>query len=241
MKRTVIITGGSRGIGAACVKKFAQAGYEVAFVYEKNEEAAEAVAKETGALALMCDVADFKAMADAVRGAGTYFGIKSFDALVCAAGITGDGLITDISDEDIRRVIDVNLMGTINAVRAVIPGMIGEKRGSVVTVSSVWGQTGASMESVYAASKGAVIAFTKSLAKELGPSGIRVNCVSPGVIDTDMNKGHSKETMRELAEETPLCRIGRPEEAADTAYYLASEAASFVTGQIISVNGGFYI
>ena len=137
--------------------------------------------------------------------------------------------------------MDVNFHGTVNAVRAVIPEMIRAEAGSVITVSSVWGQTGAAAESIYAASKGAVIALTKSLAKELGPSGIRVNCVSPGVIDTDMNRGHSEETMRRLADETPLCRIGKPEEVAEAVYYLSTEAAAFVTGQVIPVNGGFYI
>ncbi len=241
MKKTALITGGSRGIGAACVEKFAGEGFDVAFLYEKNDDAAAMISGKTGALPLKCDVSDYDALTKAAKGARTYFGATAFDVLVCAAGITGDGLITDVSEEDIRRVMDVNFHGTVNAVRAVIPEMIRAEAGSVITVSSVWGQTGAAAESIYAASKGAVIALTKSLAKELGPTGIRVNCVSPGVIDTDMNGGHSEETMRRLADETPLCRIGKPEEVAEAVYYLSTEAAAFVTGQVIPVNGGFYI
>lgn len=241
MKKTVLITGGSRGIGAACVRRFAREGFDTAFVYEKNDAAAKAVAEETGALMLRCDVSDAKAMSKAAGDARTYFGAGAFDVLICAAGITGDGLITDVTDEEIRRVLDVNLMGTVYAVRAAVPEMIREKKGSVITVSSVWGQTGAAAESVYAASKGAIIAFTKSLAKELGPSNIRANCISPGVIDTDMNRYHSEETMEALREMTPLCRTGTAEEVAEAAFYLASESAGFITGQIMAVNGGFYI
>lgn len=241
MKKTVFITGGSRGIGAACVRKFAGEGWQTAFIYEKNDEAAKAVAAETCALAIRCDVSDPEAVAKAVRDAGIFFGKRAFDALVCAAGIVHEGLFTDAGFDDYRRITDVNLGGTVNAAKAVSPNMIEAGSGSIVTVSSMWGETGASCEALYSASKGAVIALTKSLAKELGPSGVRVNCVSPGVIDTDMNKGYSEETMKELAEETPLGRIGRPEEVAEAIYFLAGDKASFITGQVLSVNGGFLI
>ena len=154
-------------------------------------------------------------VAAAAKDAAVYFGVRAFDVLVCAAGISSDGLVSDFSRDEMKRTMEVNLGGVINAVRAVVPAMISAGEGAIVALSSVWGQAGASCESVYSASKGAVNAFVMSLAKELGPSGIRVNCVSPGVIDTDMNRGHSEEAMRRLEDETPLCRIGKPEEVAE--------------------------
>ena len=148
-------------------------------------------------------------------------------------------MFQDITDEDWKRMLDINLMGTVRTIRACLPGMLHRKHGSIVTVSSVWGQAGASCESHYAASKAALIGLTKSLALELGPSGIRVNCVAPGVIDTDMNAMHSRETMQELAAETPLGRIGTADEVAKSILYLCSEHASFITGQVLGVSGGF--
>lgn len=241
MKKTVLITGGSRGIGAACVKKFAAGGYNVAFLYERDNEAAKKTAEENGALALRCDVAEENQVAAAVKDAAVYFGVRAFDVLVCAAGISSDGLVSDFSRDEMKRTMEVNLGGVINAVRAVVPAMISAGEGAIVALSSVWGQTGASCESVYSASKGAVNAFVMSLAKELGPSGIRVNSVCPGVIDTDMNRKYSVEDMNALKEETPLGRIGKPDEVAEAVYFMASEGASFITGQILGVNGGFYI
>lgn len=241
MKKTVLITGGSRGIGAACVKKFASEGYNVAFLYERDNEAAKKTAEENGALALRCDVAEENQVAAAAKDAAVYFGVRAFDVLVCAAGISSDGLVSDFSRDEMKRTMEVNLGGVINAVRAVVPAMISAGEGAIVALSSVWGQTGASCESVYSASKGAVNAFVMSLAKELGPSGIRVNSVCPGVIDTDMNRKYSVEDMNALKEETPLGRIGKPDEVAEAVYFMASEGASFITGQILGVNGGFYI
>lgn len=241
MKKTVLITGGSRGIGAACVKKFASEGCNVAFLYERDDEAAKKTAEENGALALRCDVAEENQVAAAAKDAAVYFGVRAFDVLVCAAGISSDGLVSDFSCDEMKRTMEVNLGGVINAVRAVVPAMISAGEGAIVALSSVWGQTGASCESVYSASKGAVNAFVMSLAKELGPSGIRVNSVCPGVIDTDMNRKYSLEDMNALKEETPLGRIGKPDEVAEAVYFMASEGASFITGQILGVNGGFYI
>ena len=223
MKKTVLITGGSRGIGAACVKKFAAGGYNVAFLYERDDAAAKKTAEENGALALRCDVAEENQVAAAAKDAAVYFGVRAFDVLVCAAGISSDGLVSDFSRDEMKRTMEVNLGGVINAVRAVVPAMISAGEGAIVALSSVWGQAGASCESVYSASKGAVNAFVMSLAKELGPSGIRVNSVCPGVIDTDMNRKYSVEDMNALKEETPLGRIGKPDEVAEAVYFMASE------------------
>lgn len=237
MRQTVFITGGSRGIGAACVRAFAAAGWSVAFTYRENRALAGSLAEQTGALALCADLYDDKAVSRAVGEARGHFG--AVDAVVCNAGIAEQKLFQDITDEAWQRMLDVNLMGAVRTIRACLPDLLRRKRGSIVTVSSIWGQSGASCESHYAASKAALIGLSKSLALELGPSGIRVNCVAPGVIDTEMNAMHSEETMRELADETPLGRIGTATEVADSILYLCSEHASFITGQVLGVNGGF--
>lgn len=237
MRQTVFITGGSRGIGAACVRAFAAAGWSVAFTYRENRALAGSLAEQTGALALCADLYDDKAVSRAVGEARGHFG--AVDAVVCNAGIAEQKLFQDITDEAWQRMLDVNLMGAVRTIRACLPDLLRRKRGSIVTVSSIWGQYGASCESHYAASKAALIGLSKSLALELGPSGIRVNCVAPGVIDTEMNAMHSEETMRELADETPLGRIGTAAEVADSVLYLCSERASFITGQVLGVNGGF--
>ena len=237
MRQTVFITGGSRGIGAACVRAFAAAGWSVAFTYRENRALAGSLAEQTGALALCADLYDDKAVSRAVGEARGHFG--AVDAVVCNAGIAEQKLFQDITDEAWQRMLDVNLMGAVRTIRACLPDLLCRKRGSIVTVSSIWGQSGASCESHYAASKAALIGLSKSLALELGPSGIRVNCVAPGVIDTEMNAMHSEETMRELADETPLGRIGTATEVADSILYLCSEHASFITGQVLGVNGGF--
>lgn len=237
MNRTVWITGGSRGIGAACVRAFSRDGWRVAFTYRHADEQAAALSEETGALALRADAEDADAVCAAYERICAQLGAP--EAVVCNAGVAQQKMFQDLTDGDWQHMLDVNLMGAVRAIRAALPAMLHEKRGSIVTVSSVWGQSGASCESHYAASKAALIGLTKSLALELGPSGVRVNCVAPGVIDTDMNAMHSAETMQELAEQTPLCRIGTADEVADSILYLCSERASFITGQVIGVTGGF--
>src|SRR5699024_10730626 len=188
-----VFTGGSRGIGAACVRAFAAAGWNVAFTYRENRALAGALAEQTGALALSADLHEGMAVSRAVGEARGHFG--ALDAVVCNAGIAEQKLFQDITDEDWQHMLDVNLMGAVRTIRACLPDLLHRKHGSIVTVSSIWGQSGASCESHYAASKAALIGLTRSLALELGPSGIRVNCVAPGVIDTDMNAMHSAETM----------------------------------------------
>lgn len=241
MEKSVLITGGSRGIGAAAVKAFAAAGWKTAFFYRENTEAAKRVSEETGAAAVRCDVSAGEEIAFSVKAARICLGVSAFDAVVLNAGVSASGLFTDMTDDAFSQVMNTNLYGAMAVAREALPAMISRKSGSVVTVSSIWGQTGASCEVLYSASKGAVIGFTKALAKEVGPSGIRVNCIAPGVIDTDMNSCYTKSDMAQLAQETALLRIGTPEEVADTALFLASDSASYITGQVIAVNGGLYI
>lgn len=228
-----LITGGSRGIGAAAVRAFCEAGYETCFFYEKNAAAAQTVAAQTGARAICCDVAN----ADTVKAAVA--SLPCVDVLVNNAAVSHVGTIRDISEEDWDRLFAVNVKGVYHCVNAVLPGMLKTQSGCILNVASMWGEVGASCEVCYSAAKGAVIAMTKALAKELAPSGIRVNAVSPGVIDTDMNAHLTEEDVAALRDETPLGRIGRPEDVADALLYLAS--ADFVTGQILSVNGGIVI
>ena len=226
-----LITGGSRGIGAATVRAFVRAGYAVSFFYEKNTEAAAALAAETGASAVRCDVADSNAVAHAVAA------LPPVDVLVNNAGISHVGLISQITPVEWDRLFAVNVKGIYNTVRAVLPAMLQRQSGAIINVSSMWGQAGASCEAAYSATKGAVLALTQALARELGPSGIRVNAVSPGVIDTEMNAHLSPADLTALAAETPLERVGKPEEVAEAILYLAE--AQFVTGQNLPVNGGF--
>ncbi|MDO5142320.1 MAG: SDR family oxidoreductase [Eubacteriales bacterium] len=233
----VFITGGSRGIGAACVRACAAAGWRVAFTYRESRAAAEQLAAETGAIALRADMADGAAVARAVTQAEQALG--AIEAVICNAGIAEQKLFQDLTDADWQRMLEVDLLGAVRTIRAALPGMLHRKRGSIVTVSSIWGQTGASCESHYAASKAALIGLTRSLALELGPSGIRVNCVAPGVIDTDMNAVHSAEIRAALAADTPLGRLGTASEVADSIVYLCSSRSSFVTGQVLGVTGGF--
>ena len=229
----VVITGGSRGIGAAAVELFAEKGCRVTFLYEKNHEAAQAVAKKTGATAICCDVADNTA----VKAAFTQIG--DVDILICNAGICWTGLMSSMPESDWNRIFDVNVKGIYNCVNAAMPVFLKKQAGSVVTVSSMWGQVGASCEAAYSATKGAVIALTQALAKELGPSGIRVNCVAPGVIITDMCAGIDPEILEEMAEESPVGRNGTPMDVANAMIYLAD--AEFITGQVLPVNGGYVI
>ena len=229
----VVITGGSRGIGAAAVELFAARGYRVTFLYAQNHAAASALAEKTGAKAICCDVSDSAAVKAAFEEIG------DLDILVCNAGISYFGLMTQTDEELWDRIFDVNVKGTYLCINASMESFLKKHSGSVITVSSMWGQVGASCESAYAASKGAIISLTKALAKELGPSGIRVNCVSPGVILTDMCSNLDEETLAGLAADTPVGRNGTPEDIAEAMVYLAE--ATFVTGQILPVNGGFII
>lgn len=231
--QSIVITGGSRGIGAAAVRLFARRGDRVWFLYEKNHAAAERVARETGAEAICCDVADEEAVAAAFRR------IPAVDVLVCSAGICHYGLISQITPEAWRRLFAVNVDGIYHCVRAALPKMLEKQSGSIVTVSSMWGQVGASCEAAYSATKGAVLALSKALAQELGPSGIRVNTVAPGVIRTDMCASVEPEILEELRQQTPVGRLGTVEDTAEAIAYLAD--AAFVTGQVLAVNGGFVI
>ena len=232
---TALITGGSRGIGAACAILLALDGFDVIIGYVSDGDAAGRIAETTGGRAIQADVADSAAVKRMFDIAG------QVDVLVCCAGIAHYGLFTDISDEQWKRVLDVNIGGTINCCRAAIPGMVREKRGKIITVSSIWGICGASCEAVYAASKAAVVGLTKSLAKELAPSGILVNCIAPGIIETDMLNPLADGDIAALRTETPLGRLGTPQEVAEVARFLASDASSYITGQVISPNGGFLI
>ena len=228
----VVITGGSRGIGAAAVEAFARRGDRVYFLYEKNHEAAKAVAERTGATPICCDVADCAAVKAALSGIDA-------DVLICNAGIVHYGLMSMMEEEAWDRIFYVNVKGVFNCVNAAMPAFLRKQRGSVITVSSMWGQVGASCEAAYSATKGAVIALTKALAKELGPSGIRVNCVAPGVIETDMCASVDPEILASMAEENCVGRNGTPEDVAKAMVYLAD--AEFVTGQVLPVNGGYVV
>lgn len=231
--KTVIITGGSRGIGAAAVRAFCARGDRVAFLYEKEDEKAQAVAAETGAQAVRCDVADEAA----VRAA--FSQLPGADVLINNAGIADYDLINVITPARWRRLFAVNVDGAFYCIRAALPHMLQHQSGCIINVSSMWGQVGASCEACYSATKGAVLALTKALAQELGPSGIRVNCVSPGVILTDMVANVAPEVLAELAQEAPLGKNGTPEDVARAMVYLAE--AEFVTGQNLPVNGGFVL
>ncbi|MDO4549573.1 MAG: SDR family oxidoreductase [Clostridia bacterium] len=232
-----IITGGSRGIGAACVDIFTKMGWNVVFLYNHSTEKAKALEASTGARALACDISDPSAVAQTLESAVDLLG--EIDALINNAGISLFKLLTDISDCEWRRIISIDLDAAFYAMRALCPYMISKKSGAIVNVSSMWGLVGASCESAYSAAKAGLIGLTKAAAKELGPSGIRVNCVCPGVIDTDMNAGLSPDDLASLNEQTPLCRIGKPREVAEAIEFLCSERASFITGQCLSVDGGF--
>ena len=235
----ILIIGGAKGIGSACVRRFAGRGDRVAFTYNTSADAAHTLAAELGCRAIRCDVRDASSVDNAVSEALCALG--SFDALVTCAGVAHFALAQDTDERDLARVVDADLLGTFRACRAVIPHMVREKRGRIVTVASMWGEVGASCESAYSAAKGGVIALTKALAKELAPSGITVNCVSPGVIDTEMNAALSADALAELAAETPLGQIGTPDDVAAAVAFLASDDASFITGQILGVNGGYVI
>ena len=244
MRRSALVTGASRGIGRAVAAALAREGWPVCINYLERRDAAEALVSELRAqgfpaMACQADVADREAVAACVRAASEALG--PVELLVNNAGISQYGLFQDVDDAAWDRVLAVNLTGPRNAIRAVLPHMLSEKRGCVVNVSSMWGLRGASCETAYAAAKAGLIGLTRSLALELAPSGVRVNCVAPGCVETDMVRALGEETRRMLEEETPLGRLGRPEDIAEAVAFLASERASFITGQVLTADGGFIV
>lgn len=244
MRKIALITGGSRGIGAACVRAFAEDGYSVVFLYNRSAERAKALvdtlrAEGRDVAAYPCDVSDpVQVSATLSAILRTYHRI---DVLVNCAGIAHIGLFTDMTEAEWDRLFAVNVRSAFSVTKAVLPGMISRQQGSIVNVSSMWGEVGASCEVAYSATKAALIGLTKALAKEVGPSGVRVNCVTPGVIDTDMNASLTDDGRAALADETPLGRIGDAAEVAKTILFLCSEGASFITGQVVGVSGGLVI
>ena len=245
MERVALVTGSSRGIGRAVAAELAREGWAVCVNYIQHQQAAEdavrAIRDAGGrAVAVQADVADGAAVAEMVRRADRELG-GHVSLLVNNAGVAGQAQFQDITDEMWDRYLAVNLGGARNTIRAVLPRMISEKAGCIVNISSIWGLRGASCEVAYACTKAAIIALTRSLAAELGPSHIRVNCVAPGVIDTDMVQVLGRETLDDLAEQTPLGRLGTPEDIAHAVAFLASDRASFITGQVLTADGGFIV
>lgn len=230
---TALVSGASRGIGAACARALARDGHLVAVNYRASRAEAEALAREIGGVAVQADVSDGAAVENMLKAVG------NVGILVVNAGIALQKLFTDTTFDEWRRLFAVNVDGAYHLIRGVLPAMIHKKRGRIVLVSSVWGVHGASCEAAYSATKAALIGLTRALAKELGPSGITVNCVAPGVIDTDMNAAFDAETLAGLADATPLCRLGTPEDVAQAVAFLCSDAAGFITGQVLGVDGGF--
>lgn len=238
--KTVLVTGASRGIGRAAAAAFAREGYRVCINYYRHRAEAEELAarlRAAGADAAVfgADVADAAAVREMVRQAG------EVDVLVNNAGVAGQRLFTDVTEEEWERMLAVNLTGLFHCAQAVLPGMLRRKAGKIIALSSIWGITGGSCEVAYSAAKAGVIGLVKALAKELGPSNIQVNCVAPGVIDTDMNRALTAADLAALCEETPLMRIGTPEDVARSILFLAGPGGDFITGQVLSPNGGFVI
>lgn len=238
--KTVVITGGTRGIGRACVELFAKKGCNVVFGFEKSDGLAQEICeKYNNVIGVKGDLSSAENNKILFETALNHFGCV--DVAVLNAGISHFGMLCDEGEDEYNRIFDVNFKSVFFGCKEASKIMVNQKSGSIVTLSSMWGQVGASCESLYSASKSAVIGFTKSIAKELAPSGIRANCVCPGVIDTEMNTVLSPETLTELAEETPLGRLGSPLEVAKAICFLASDDASFITGQVLGVNGGMII
>ena len=239
MNRVALVTGASRGIGRAIAAELAEAGHAVCINYLTHRQEAETLAEKIrnhggNAIAVQADVAD-RAAVEAMKAFGRV------DVLVNNAGIAGQIQFQDITDAQWNRYLGVNLGGARNTIQAVLPHMLHEKAGCIVNISSIWGLRGASCEVAYACTKAALVGLTRSLALELAPSHIRVNCVAPGVINTDMVQVLGQETLRDLAEQTPLGRLGTPEDVAHAVAFLASDKASFLTGQILAADGGFIV
>ena len=242
--KTVLITGSSRGIGKEIAKLFASENYNVVINYNNSEEKATNLLKEIranggSAIAIKADVSLADEVSSMIEIINVEFG--GVDVLINNAAISSQKLFLDITENEWDRIFDINVKGTFNCTKAILPKMLHNKFGKIINISSVWGITGASCEVHYSTTKAAIIGFTKSLAKELGPSNITVNCVAPGVIDTEMNSKLSSETIESLKEETPLGIIGKPIDVANVVLFLASDKANFITGQVISPNGGFLI
>ena len=235
----ILITGGSRGIGRACVERFAQNGHCVSFLYNNSADAAKALADATGAHSVRADLADKEQVRTAITEVMNVMG--GIDVLINNAGIASIKLFTDVTDEEWQHLVDVNLSGAFLCAREAAKAMISQKFGRIINVGSMWGKVGASCEVAYSSTKAALRGMTMALSKELGPSNITVNCVEPGVIATEMNASLDEETLASLCEETPLCRLGKPEEVASLIAFLCSEEASFITGQCIGIDGGFAV
>ena len=243
-RAAALVTGSSRGIGRAIAYRLAMEGWPVCVNWHERRDAGDRLVREIRerggeAVAIGADVSDMDAVSHMARETETLLG--PVELLVNNAGIAGQCLFQDITDELWNRYFAVNLGGARNAIRAVLPHMLHEKRGCILNISSIWGLRGASCETAYACTKAGLIALTRSLALELAPSGIRVNCIAPGVINTDMVQVLGAETLRELAVQTPLGRLGTPEDVAEAAAFLCSDGASFVTGQILCADGGFIV
>jgi len=237
--KCALITGGSRGIGAELVRAFAREGYNVAFTYNRSENEASLLSRQTGALAIRADSAVEQDVIHAVRE--TLDKLGKIDCLINNAGISSFSLFTELTLDEWNRNLAVNLTGAFLYSKEVLPGMISRKQGRIINVSSVWGLVGSSCEVHYSTAKAGLIGMTKALAKEVGPSGITVNAIAPGVIDTEMNRRLSADDLLALEFETPLSRIGNPSEVAEAALFLASDGASFITGDVLNVSGGFVV
>ncbi len=234
--KNVLITGGSRGIGAELVEAFAKQGYGVYFFYKSSESKARELSERTGATGIRCDVSKEEDVKKAFEE--LHKGCYKIDILVNNAGIGQIKPFMDISAEDWQNMMGVTLDGAFFCTKAAVSDMLREKWGRIINISSMWGQTGASCEVHYSAAKAGIIGFTKALAKELGPSGITVNCIAPGFIDTDMNKGLNEEDVSAIIEEIPLGRVGLCGDIAGLALFLSSNEASYITGQTVGINGG---
>ena len=244
MNKTVLVTGASRGIGRETALRFAQNGYNVIINYNQSEDSANSLLNEIksqggSAIAVKCDVANESEVSEMFSQIKATF--SGVDVLVNNAGIAGQKLFTDITSDEWDRMFAVNVKGIFNCTKAALPYMINKKDGRIINISSMWGVTGASCEVHYSASKAAVIGLTKALALEVGPSNITVNCIAPGLIDTEMNGKLNDATIKELVEATPLQRIGTPKDVAEAVLFLASSSASFITGQVLNASGGYVV
>jgi len=237
--RNVVITGGTRGIGEACARAFIENGDRVFIVYEKSDDVAQKLQEELGVIPVRCDVSKKE---DVIRCVAEIHKVAPFiDVIINNAGISQIKLFSDITEDELMKMFGVNMFGTFYMTQEVLPDMIHKKQGKIINISSMWGEVGASCEVHYSASKSAVIGFTKALAMELAPSGINVNCITPGVIETEMNAQLSPEDKVELIGEIPLSRMGKPSEVANLALFLASHDSDYITGQIIGISGGMVI